>query len=99
MKKQMLVTTYAYRAKKRAYPAGHAELMASFGPLSPTFEDEEFQIIGTQEVEVDFPDNFNFDDRLVQILQEKKRELMAEFQNRITEIERQIQEHLAIEAK
>lgn len=63
------------------------------------FEDAEHQIIGEQEITYEVPDNYDFDAGVISALQKKKQLVMAEFQARITEIERQIQEHLAIEAK
>lgn len=60
------------------------------------FEDAEHQIIGEQEITYEVPDNYDFDVGVISALQKKKQLVMAEFQARITEIERQIQEHLAI---
>ena len=91
MKKLETITTYAYKPKY-----GDMELMFSNGTLGPTFEDEQFQIIGTQQVEVEYPDSYEWEKKAVVILQAKKTSLMAEFQARITEIDRQIQEHLAL---
>lgn len=62
------------------------------------FEDAEHQIIGEQEITYEIPDNYDFNSGVIANLQKQKQRLMADFQARITEIERQIQEHLAIEA-
>ena len=60
------------------------------------FEDDEHQLVGRQEITFEVPDSYNFDAKIIDILQAEKIRVMAEFQVRITQIERQIQEHLAL---
>lgn len=49
-------------------------------------------------IEVDIPEDFDPREKMVEILQEKKREVMADFQKRITDIDAQINKYLALEA-
>lgn len=50
------------------------------------------------EIEVDIPDNFDPRPQKVAALQEKKREVQAEFSKRVAEIDDQISKYLAIAA-
>lgn len=49
-------------------------------------------------LEVDIPDEFDPRAKMVEVLQKKKREAMADFQKRITDIDAQISKYLALEA-
>ena len=49
-------------------------------------------------IEVDIPAEFDPREKMVEILNAKKREVMADFQKRITEIDAQISKYLALEA-
>ena len=55
-------------------------------------------LIGIQDVTVEIPESFDIRDGLVKNLEREKKALMAEFNKRVTEIDRQIQTYLAIEA-
>lgn len=95
MKIKATIYPYAYRLKWEA-----KEKPCSFGFLDhepgENFNNGEFQVLPAVEIEYEVPDNYDFNSGVVANLQAAKQRLMAEFQNRITEIERQIQEHLAI---
>lgn len=57
-----------------------------------------YALINTRDVEFEVPDDFDIRPTLVANLEREKQELMAKFQERVTEIDRQIQTYLAIEA-
>jgi len=61
------------------------------GPQSP-----ERVFITQQDFEVEIPDDFDIRVGLVENLRKKKEKAMADFQAMVTEIDRQIAQHLAI---
>lgn len=97
MKIKAKIYPYAYRLKWEA-----KEKPCSFGFLDhepgENFNNGEFQLLPAVEIEYEVPDNYDFNAGVVANLQAAKQRLMAEFQNRVTQIEREIQEHLALEA-
>jgi len=59
---------------------------------------ENYVLIGPVEFPFEVPEEFDPRAELVKGLEAKKKRLMAEFNQRVTEIDRQIQTYLAIEA-
>jgi hypothetical protein len=55
-------------------------------------------LLGKHTIEFEVPDDFDPREGLVRNLQRKKKKLADEFNARVTEIDRQIQTYLAIEA-
>ena len=56
-----------------------------------------YAIVTPHTITVDMPDSFNPNVQFVEALEAQKKKITAEFQNRITEIERQISQFTAIE--
>lgn len=92
-KQKSKIWVYAYRPKWNKEGLFYSYL--SFAP-DESFENAETQLIGEQEIEFEVPDSYDFDAHVVESLQKQKQAVMAELQTRITEIDRQIQEHLAL---
>lgn len=59
--------------------------------------DEYWTLIGPYEFMVEVPDNFDIKAHKIATLQEAKRRIQAEFSAKVTEIDRRINELLAIE--
>ena len=57
------------------------------------------EAVASLEVTFEVPDNFNYHDLKLQELEREKKNIQAEFTKRLTEIQAQINEHLAIEAQ
>lgn len=55
-----------------------------------------YALVAPLTVKVQMPDNFNPNGQFVAALEQQKKKAMAEFQNRITEIDRQISQFQAI---
>lgn len=55
-------------------------------------------LVAPYTITLEVPDNFNPNGQFVAALEAEKKKVMAEFQNRITEIDRQISQFLAIES-
>jgi len=58
---------------------------------------DELQAIGSVEVEFDFPDNLDHNTLRIEQLEAAKKQLQADFNARVTQIQGQINELLAIE--
>jgi hypothetical protein len=59
---------------------------------------EDYVLVGPVEFPFEVPDEFDPRAALVKNLEAEKKRLMADFNQRVTEIDRQIQTYLAIEA-
>ena len=55
-------------------------------------------LVAPYTITLEIPDNFNPNGQFIEALEAEKKKVMAEFQNRITEIDRQISQFLAIES-
>ena len=60
-------------------------------------KDEHRILMCTREVELEVPDNFDPRPQQIEVLQEKKQNVMAEYQETVTEIDRAISNLLALE--
>jgi hypothetical protein len=58
----------------------------------------DFALVGPHEIIAEIPDSFDPRQQLADNLKAEKKRLQAEFNKRVTEIDRQIQTYLAIEA-
>lgn len=67
------------------------------GDLHKSEHFREYALIGPHEIIADIPDSFDPRRQLAENLKAEKKRLMAEFNRRVTEIDRQIQTYLAIE--
>ncbi len=63
-----------------------------------TMEEYGFVTVMPFTIEFNLPADFDPREKMVEALQAKKREVMAEFQKRITDIDAQISKYLALEA-
>jgi hypothetical protein len=63
-----------------------------------TMEDYGFVTVMPFTIEFEVPDDFDPRQKMVEMLNAKKREVMAEFQKRLTEIDKQINKYTALEA-
>jgi hypothetical protein len=59
----------------------------------------DYALIGPHEINADIPDKFDPRQQLADNLKAEKKRLAAEFNKRVTEIDRQIQTYLAIDNK
>lgn len=58
----------------------------------------DYALVGPHEIIAEIPDSFDPRQQLAENLKAEKKRLQAEFNKRVTEIDRQIQTYLAIEA-
>jgi hypothetical protein len=75
------------------------EMKYSVYPFSMVGTSRGYALIDTRDVELEVPDDFDIRPSLVATLEREKKELMAKFQARVTEIDGEIQSLLAIENK
>ncbi|MFM0141791.1 hypothetical protein [Paraburkholderia sp. RL18-085-BIA-A] len=68
------------------------------GDLHKSEHFRDLALVGPHEIIADIPDSFDPRQQLAENLKAEKKRLMADFNKRITDIDRQIQEYLAIEA-
>jgi hypothetical protein len=67
------------------------------GDLHKSEHFREYALVGPHEIVAEIPDSFDPRQQLAENLKAEKRRLQAEFNRRVTEIDRQIQTYLAIE--
>jgi hypothetical protein len=67
------------------------------GELNKSEHFRDYALIGPYEISADVPDSFDPRQQLAANLKAEKKRLQAEFNKRVTEIDRQIQTYLAIE--
>lgn len=67
------------------------------GDLHNSEHFRDYALIGPHEIVAEVPDSFDPRQQLADNLKAEKKRLMAEFNRRVTEIDRQIQTYLAIE--
>ncbi|PFH29098.1 hypothetical protein [Burkholderia sp. JKS000303] len=75
----------------------NTSLMFSFAQYDVTKYDEKVVMVAPHEFEVEVPDDLDLRVGIVANLERKKKELQAEFNARVTDINAQIQSLLAIE--
>lgn len=96
-----VIKGFAYCKPSASYDAGNANVIDGFSynycHMSAETFGGEYIHVGTAELIVDVPDDFDPRSGAVDMLQKRKKEMMAEFQERMNEIDRQISQYTALE--
>jgi len=102
--KQITIQGFAYCKPAKSYETSNPNCIDGFTYDFIAFDPSEFSgnsvdyiHIGKATITIDAPDNFDPRAGAVQALEEQRKRIQAEFQARITEIDRQISQYTAIE--
>lgn len=91
--------TRHFDVKTSRYLEGPAYSFWEGGDLHKSEHFSDYVLVGPHEIIAEIPDSFDPRQKLAENLRAEKKRLQAEFNKRVTEIDRQIQTYLAIEVK